>query len=180
MSSMMHRALSAALVLVSATTACRFARPGMDMPLGHRRFINSSLSSSCTIPGCYTTDPTHTAVTNFVPTGCGSAKKPACSNWGHLQTTGFIESLVRLAQYYNNDLCYWSFQSLPPPPQHETNFTDADASMIYSLGTAANTEIHRLVGNGVFEGGLATSGNLVNRNLCKRGVLRGERLLPKV
>ena len=34
---------------------------------------------------------------------------------------------------------------------------------------------NNLIGNGVIEGGLSTAGNLVNENLCKRGIIKGER-----
>lgn len=107
--------------------------------------------------------------------------------------------MVRLAQHYKSDLCYWAFQTLPPPVGGENNISNADADSLLRLGTCptptpafrghtdlaydptvasgtlANKRFHALMGNGVMEGGISTSGNLVNQNLCARGVLKGLR-----
>ena len=173
------------LVLTRATPyfACFFADRGMPLPRGHPQALGTRKLSSigdpdpnvCSLPGCYIEDPTGTAVHNhcFETPGLHPCAE---SFHGLLRTTGMIEALDSLATTtHGEDLCYWAFQSLPPPRQSENNFTDEDAKSVLLYGTNASYRYHSLMGNGVFEGGISTAGSLVNKRLCERGYLQGQR-----
>lgn len=173
-------------------TGCAFAQSGMGRPAGHpplhylsddRQLLDGELSQTCTIDMCYYADPTNTSVTNHMP-NCGSPGYQPCSDYHGLKNTaGFASSLDSLAAFYKEDLCYWAYQTLPPPQDMETlsyNITDADTDTIFQLGTMANDRYHSLIGNGVMAGGLSTSGTILTTNLCERGVLSGDRCDPKI
>ena len=146
------------------------------MPRNHPRLRYNGI---CTIPGCYVKDPTGTSITNHDP-GCTPTGPKKCSHYGQIQTPGFLNSVVRLAQYYRSDLCYWAFQTLPPPRNSQYNFSDTDAQSLLRLGSLANERYHELMGNGVIEGGTSTAGTLVNRKMCKTGFLKGDSCNPRV
>jgi len=192
-------------VMLTAAEACRFEgalKPGAKLPPGHEKLVDAQGRrrlggpfgrTSCTHENCYVIDPTNTAV--------GQADV----YYDGLTTPNVIESIAAMANHYGEDMCYWAFQSLPPPAWElqttpcgaiplssgeggcpsfgdpaGTAATNATYDETLYYGELANDRMNALLGNGVFEGGISVTGAIAARNLCARGMISGIRCDPLI
>ena len=143
------------LLLPASVLGCGFARRlgQQPLPVGHPPLGIGEINQDCKLKGCYVQDPTNTSISNHIPGGCGTADRPACSKYGHLLYSGFIDSVDALASHFGEDMCYWALMTLPPPAGQEENITDSASDGMYHYGSMANIRFHEFVGDGVVFGG---------------------------
>jgi len=170
---------------IALVEACSFANSGAHPPddITHRRLqIQKSESGwSGTLP-----DPVSTANNAILGSSLLSPQ--------HLTgNTDLIDTLVDFAAKQKEDICYWSFQALPPPIgsgpsllhpfRHywdiESGQWDQDLEWVWALGEVATSRLNSMrQPNGSVIGAMCHPGRDMAMRQCKNGQASGARCLP--
>jgi len=119
----------------------------------------------------------------FVAAGVARAP-PLLTQLGDKAPT-LAELLGDFAKTQSEDMCYWSFQSLPfPAPYDLDDYTfdkyDEDFKWVHGYGEVALSRFRSIKSNGNMRNAICTMGSRQIKRLCKAGVYRDSRCVDQL
>jgi rubredoxin len=180
-----------AFVILNITLACSFAKSGMAPPLDEIHRHLTKIQGSGIAPSTYPVLPRPVTTENnaFAHNDLQLPLKVISGNEKSL-----LENLKAFEKKTGEELCYWTFQALPPPRDGPTALNpkrgyydvadghyDQDIEWVQAYGEVAVARLHsRVKKGGPLLNAMCSMGAIIASRRCANGASAKEKCIPAI